>query len=245
MSTRILFSTARRVLSQLRHDKRTIGLVVAVPLVLLTLVYYLFEKQPQLFDSVGLIVLGVFPFMIMFIITSIAMLRERTTGTLERLLATPLNKADLLFGYGLAFAVLAAAQAVTTSALAYWAFGLRTAGSVVLVIVIAVADAILGMALGLFFSAFSRTEFEAVQFMPALVMPQVFLCGLFVPRGQMAGWMQALSDIFPLTYAVQGLQEVGSHATVTGLIWRDLGIVLGAALLALVLASATLRRRTA
>ena len=245
MSARILLNTAGRVLSQLRHDKRTIGLIVAVPLVLLTLVYYLFENQVQTFDSVGLIMLGLFPFIIMFIITSVAMLRERTTGTLERLLTTPVNKADLLFGYGLAFALLAAAQAVAASALAYWVFGLHTAGSMVLVIVIAVADAILGMALGLFFSAFARTEFQAVQFMPALVMPQVFLCGLFVPRGQMAGWMQALSDVFPLTYAVQGLQEVGFHAAATGLMWRDLGIILGAAVLALVLASATLRRRTA
>jgi ABC-2 type transport system permease protein len=245
MSARILFSTTGRVLSQLRHDKRTIALIVAVPLVLLTLVYYLFENQPQTFDSIGLIMLGLFPFILMFIITSVAMLRERTTGTLERLLTTPLNKADLLFGYGLAFAVLAAAQAVAASALAHWAFGLRTDGSLVFVIVIAVADAILGMALGLFFSAFARTEFQAVQFMPALVMPQVFLCGLFVPRGQMAGWMQALSDVFPLTYAVQGLQEVGSHTGATGLMWRDLGIILGAAVLALVLASATLRRRTA
>lgn len=245
MSARILLSTAGRVLSQLRHDKRTIGLIVAVPLVLLTLVYYLFENQVQTFDSVGLIMLGLFPFIIMFIITSVAMLRERTTGTLERLLTTPVNKADLLFGYGLAFALLAAAQAIAASALAYWVFGLHTAGSMVLVIVIAVADAILGMALGLFFSAFARTEFQAVQFMPALVMPQVFLCGLFVPRGQMAGWMQALSDAFPLTYAVQALQEVGSHAAATGLMWRDLGIILGAAVLALVLASATLRRRTA
>jgi ABC-2 type transport system permease protein len=245
MSPRILLNTAGRVLSQLRHDKRTIGLIVAVPLVLLTLVYYLFENQVQTFDFVGLIMLGLFPFIIMFIITSVAMLRERTTGTLERLLTTPVNKADLLFGYGLAFALLAAAQAIAASALAYWVLGLHTAGSMVLVIVIAVADAILGMALGLFFSAFARTEFQAVQFMPALVMPQVFLCGLFVPRGQMAGWMQALSDAFPLTYAVQALQEVGSHAAATGLMWRDLGIILGAAVLALVLASATLRRRTA
>jgi ABC-2 type transport system permease protein len=245
MSSRILLSTTVRVLRQLRHDKRTIGLMVLVPLALLTLVYYLFENQVGTFDFVGLVMLGVFPFILMFIVTSVAMLRERTTGTLERLLTTPLNKADLLFGYGLAFALLATAQAAATSALAYWAFDLKTAGSSALVVLIAVADAVLGMALGLFFSAFARTEFQAVQFMPALVMPQLFLCGLFVPRAQMAGWMRALSDVLPLTYAVQGLQEVGAHATPTGLMWRDLAIIIGAAVLALALASATLRRRTA
>jgi len=244
MSARILFSTAARILSQLRHDKRTIGLIVVVPLVLLTLVYYLFEKQPGVFDEIGLIMLGLFPFVIMFLITSIAMLRERTSCTLERLLTTPLHKPDLLFGYGLAFGLLAAVQAGVATGLAYWAFGLSTAGATGLVIVFAVADAILGMAMGLFFSAFARSEFQAVQFMPAVVFPQIFLCGLFAARDQMAGWMQALSNVMPLTYAVQGLQEIGAHVDPTRLMWRDLGIVAGCAVLALGLAAATLRRRT-
>jgi len=244
MSPRILFSTTRRVLTQLRHDKRTLALVVLVPVLLLTLVYYLFEKQTGVFNEIGLIMLGLFPFAIMFLITSIAMLRERTSGTLERLLTTPLHKPDLLFGYGLAFGLLAAVQAGVATGLAYWAFGLSTAGATGLVIVFAVADAILGMAMGLFFSAFARSEFQAVQFMPAVVFPQIFLCGLFAARDQMAGWMQALSNVMPLTYAVQGLQEIGAHVDPTRLMWRDLGIVAGCAVLALSLAAATLRRRT-
>jgi ABC-2 type transport system permease protein len=245
MSARILFATTGRILRQLGHDKRTIALIVAVPLILLTLLYYLFKQQPAAFNEVGLIMLGLFPFILMFIITSVAMLRERTSGTLERLLTTPLHKPDLLFGYGLSFGLMAAVQASVAAGLAYWAFGLDTAGNAGLVVLIAVADAILGMALGLFFSAFARSEFQAVQFMPLVALPQVFLCGLFAPRDQMAGWMQALSKALPLTYAVQGLQEVGRHADPTGLMWRDLSIVVGAAILALALASATLRRRTA
>jgi len=244
MSPTILLRTTGRVLRQLSHDKRTIAMVIVLPLVLLTLVYYLFEKQPHIFDHIGIIMLGVFPFILMFLITSIAMLRERTTGTLERLLTTPLHKLDLLFGYGIAFGVLAAIQASAGAGLAYGAFDLQTAGSAGLVILIAVADAVLGMALGLFFSAFASSEFQAVQFMPLVAFPQVFLCGLFTPRDQMAGWLHALSDIFPLTYAVQALQEVGAHAQPTALMWRDLGIVAGAAVLALALSAATLRRRT-
>jgi ABC-2 type transport system permease protein len=244
MSARILFSTTRRVLTQLRHDRRTLALVVLVPVVLLTLVYYLFEKQPGVFDEIGLIMLGLFPFAIMFLITSIAMLRERTSGTLERLLTTPLHKPDLLFGYGLSFGLVAAVQAGIATGLAYWAFDLTTAGDTGLVIVFAVADAILGVALGLFFSAFARTEFQAVQFMPLVVFPQIFLCGLFAPVDQMAGWMQALSKAMPLTYAVQGLQEVGANVDPTRLMWRDLIIVAGCVILALSLAAATLRRRT-
>ena len=240
----VLIATTRRVLTQLRHDRRTVALVIVVPVLLLTLVYYLFEKQVGVFNEIGLIMLGLFPFAIMFLITSIAMLRERTSGTLERLLTTPLAKPDLLFGYGLAFGLVAAVQAGVATGLAYWAFNLSTLGSAWLVILIAVADAVLGVALGLFFSAFAKSEFQAVQFMPAVVFPQIFLCGLFAPRDQMAGWLQALSNVMPLTYAVQGLQEVGGNADPTGLMWRDLAIVGGCAVLALSLAAATLRRRT-
>lgn len=244
MSPAILLRTTGRVLRQLSHDRRTIAMVIVLPLVLLTLVYYLFEKQPFIFNRIGIIMVGVFPFILMFLITSIAMLRERTTGTLERLLTTPLHKLDLLFGYGIAFGLLAAVQASAGTGLAYGAFDLQSRGSAALVILIAVADAVLGMALGLFFSAFASSEFQAVQFMPLVAFPQLFLCGLFTPRDQMAGWLHALSDIFPLTYAVQALQEVGAHAEPTALMWRDLGIVAGAAVLALALSAATLRRRT-
>jgi ABC-2 type transport system permease protein len=244
MSGKILLRTTGRVLRQLSHDRRTIAMIIVLPLVLLTLVYYLFEKQPFIFDRIGLIMIGLFPFILMFLITSIAMLRERTTGTLERLLTTPLHKLDLLFGYGIAFGVLAGVQASIGAALAYWAFDLHTAGSPGLVILIAVADAVLGMALGLFFSAFATSEFQAVQFMPLVAFPQVFLCGLFTPREQMAGWLHAISDVLPLTYAVQALQEIGAHTSATALMWRDLGIVTGCVVLALILSAATLRRRT-
>ncbi|MEU2610861.1 ABC transporter permease [Micromonospora sp. NPDC007271] len=250
MNPRILAATTERILRQLRHDRRTIALLVAVPIVLLTLVYFMYVDQPHppgqptVFDRVALIMLGFFPFIIMFLVTSIAMLRERTTGTLERLLTTPLGKLDLLFGYGIAFGLAGVVQATIASAVAYWVFGLSTAGSSGLVIMIAAVNAVLAVALGLFCSAFARTEFQAVQFMPIVVAPQLLLCGLFVPRDQMAGWLQAISDALPLSYAVEALQEVGAHAEATGTMWRDVAIVAGSALLALVLAAATLRRRS-
>jgi ABC-2 type transport system permease protein len=250
MSPRILGATTRRILGQLRHDHRTVGLLVVVPVLLLTLLYFMFENQPTIpgvpstFDRVGLIMLGIFPFTIMFLITSIAMLRERTTGTLERLLTTPLGKLDLLFGYGIAFGLAAAVQASIASSVAYWLLGLETAGGIGLVILIAIANAVLGVALGLFCSAFAQTEFQAVQFMPVVVVPQILLCGLFVPQAMMAGWLQAISKVLPMTYAVEALQQVGANAEATDTMWKDLGIVGGCVVLALVLAAATLRRRT-
>jgi len=238
-----LFYTTARILRQLRHDRRTIALLVAVPSLLLTLLYFMFDNQ-QIFNHLALIMLGIFPFIVMFLITSIAMLRERTNGTLERLLTTPLRKTDLLFGYGLAFGVAAALQASIVSAVAYLFLGLDTAGNPGWVIAIAIANAVLGVALGLLASAFARTEFQAVQFMPVVALPQILLCGLFVARDQMVGWLQAISDVLPLTYSVEALQEVGRFADPTSTMWRDLAIVAGAVIVALIAAAGTLRRRT-
>jgi ABC-2 type transport system permease protein len=245
MSPRILASTIRRIIGQLRHDPRTIAMIIVVPTVLIALMYYMFNGQPGAFDRIALIMLGVFPFIVMFLVTSIAMLRERTSGTLERLFTTPAGKLDLLFGYGIAFGVAAAAQAAVAAGVAHWVFDMHTAGSIWLVVLIAVANAVLGVALGLLCSAFARTEFQAVQFMPVVGAPQLLLCGLFVARDHMAGWLQAISNVLPLSYSVQALTEVGAHAEPTGRMWRDLLIVLGAVLLALALGAATLRRRTA
>ena len=245
MSTQVLASTTQRILRQLRHDRRSIALMLVMPILLLTLIYFMWEDQEQVFDRVGLIMLGIFPFIIMFLLTSIAVLRERTTGTMERLFTTPVGKLDLLFGYGIAFGVAAAIQASVATAVAYWVFDLDTAGSIWLLVLIAVANALLGVALGLFSSAFARTEFQAVQFMPAFVLPQILLCGLLIPLDQMAGWLEAISNVMPLSYSVEALQEVGSNVEATELMWRDLGIVAGVIVLALVLGASTLRRRTA
>ncbi|MEJ9080541.1 ABC transporter permease [Gordonia malaquae] len=247
---RILGATAVRVLRQLRADPRTIALVLVVPILLMTLLYFMYSGQsrppgtPDPFQRVGVVMLGILPFVTMFLITSIAMLRERRSGTLERLLTTPIGKLDLLGGYGVAFSVVAAVQAVLASAVAFGLLGLEAEGSVAWVIVIAMLDAMLGVALGLLCSAFAQTEFQAVQFLPVVVIPQLFLCGLFVPRDQLPGWMEALSDVMPLTYAVQALQEVASHPSATALMWRDMGIVAACIAVALSLAAATLRRRT-
>ena len=244
MNIRITLATAGRILRQLRHDRRTVAMLVVVPAALLAVLYYMYDDAGPTFNRIALIMLGIFPFVIMFLVTSIAMLRERTSGTLERLLTTPLGKLDLLFGYGLAFGLAAVVQGVVASGAAYWLLDLETTGSAWLVVLVAVVDAILGVALGLLCSAFARTEFQAVQFLPVVVVPQTLLCGLFVPRGQMAGWLEAISNALPLTYAVDALIQVGRFVDATSTMWRDLAVVAGAAVVALVLAAATLRRRT-
>ena len=244
MSLRITLATALRVLTQLRRDHRTAALLLIVPSALMVLLRYVFNDQPQVFDRIGLPLLGVFPFITMFLVTSVAMLRERTSGTLERLLTTPLHKLDLLVGYGIAFAVAAALQAAVATATAYWLLGLQTRGPASLVVGVAIANAVLGMALGLFVSAFAQSEFQAVQFMPAFVLPQLLLCGLLSPRDDMVNWLRAASDVLPMTYAVDALTEIGAHADVTGALVGDTVVIVGAAAGFLLLGAATLRRRT-
>ncbi|MFW6692342.1 ABC transporter permease [Streptomyces sp. MAR4 CNX-425] len=243
MSVAILASTTGRILRQLRHDRRSIGLLIGAPVLLMTLLYFMFEDG-GMFDEVVVIVLGLFPFLLMFLVTSIAMLRERTSGTLERLFTTPVGKLDLLFAYGLAFGLAAAVQATVGATVAYLFLDLDTVGSPGFVVLIAVANGLLGVGLGLLCSAFARTEFQAVQFLPVVVIPQILLCGLFVPREEMAGWLEVVSTVLPLSHGVEALQEVGLHEDPTTVMWRGFAIVVGAVVLALALAAGTLRRRT-
>ncbi len=244
------WATALRVLQQLRADPRTVAMMLAIPLVLLTLLYYMFSQvppqpgRPTVFDGIAPPILAILPFVVMFLVTSIAMLRERSTGTLERVLSTPISKGALISGYLAAFALFAAVQAALACALAFGAFGVRPAGSVGLVIAVCILTGVLGVALGLLCSAFARSEFQAMQFMPAIVFPQVFVCGLFVARDQLPEWMRWLSDVMPLTYSVQAVEEIAAHASPTALLWRDIAVLAAFTVAAIALGAITLRRRT-
>ena len=244
MSSRATLATTRRVLQQLRADHRTVAMLLVVPVLLLTLLRYVFDDSPVAFDRIGGPLLALFPFTTMFLVTSVAMLRERTSGTLERLLSMPVGKGDLLTGYALAFGLVAVVQTALASAVALGPLGLDVAGSPALLVLLAVLDALLGTALGLLLSAFARSEFQAVQFLPAVVLPQVLLCGLFAPREAMAEPLQWLSDAFPLTYAVDGMQRVSASADIGSALVTDVGVVTGCVVLFIALGAATLPRRS-
>ena len=245
MSPRITWAVAVRVLLQLRRDHRTLAMLLVLPCVVLALLWWMFQGDAGAsggFDELGPPLLALIPFIVMFLVTSVTTLRERSSGTLERLLAMPTGKGDLLGGYALAFGVVAAVQSVLAVLLSVVALGLDVTGSVWLLVVVAVVDAVLGTALGLFVSAFARTEFQAVQFMPLVVVPQLLLCGLFVPRDLLPPVLEAISDVLPLSYAVDAMSTVaGTGDAVAG----DLAVVLGFAVAGLALGAVTLRRRTA
>lgn len=244
MSIRRAIATAGRVLHQLRHDPRSIALMLIAPSLLVGLFAWLFADQEGVFDRFGGAILALFPFIVMFLITSITTLRERRSGTLERLMTTPLGKADFIIGYALAFGLMAVVQAIITVTFAVYVCGLQVDGPLWQLGLVAVVDAVLGTALGLLASAFAQTEFQAVQFMPVLVFPQIILGGLFMPRDQMPDVLYAISDWLPLSHAIDAIEAVtaGDEGWDVG---SPLLIVGAFAVGCLVLAPLTLRRRTA
>jgi ABC-2 type transport system permease protein len=244
MNPALTLVTAARVLRQVRTDRRTVALIILVPCLLIGLLAWMFIGTP-VFNSLGPALLGVFPMIVMFVVTSVATLRERQSGTLERLLTTPLGKGDFMLGYAVAFGVLAVLQAVVATAFAVWVCGLEVAGPLWLLILVAVVDAILGTALGLLASGFARTEFQAVQFMPAFIFPQFLLCGLFLPRDRMPDVLHWISDVLPLSYAVDAMKAISAETDPLRDVLVDVGLVAGFIVLALALASLTLSRRSA
>jgi ABC-2 type transport system permease protein len=245
MTPRITLAVAVRVLAQLRRDPRTVLMLLVLPCVVMTLLWWMFRDLPGRagFGALAPALLALIPLIVMFLVTSVTTLRERMSGTLERLLAMPLGKGDFLVGYALAFGLVAALQATLAVGLCVGPLDLDVAGSAGLLVLVAIADALLGTALGLFVSAFARSEFQAVQFMPVLVIPQLLVCGLFLSRDDLPDVLRQVSDVLPLSYAVDAMQAVADDPSSSG-IWTDLGVVLGFVVAGLVLGALTLRRRS-
>jgi ABC-2 type transport system permease protein len=245
MSLYRIYATASRVLLQLRHDPRTIALVLLVPSLLMIILRWVFDDAVAMFNQVALMVLAIFPFTVMFLVTSVATLRERRAGTLERLMTLPIAKLDILLGYALAFAALSFVQAVAATTVTTRWLGVAVAGGEFRLIVVSVLAGLLGLSCGLFLSAFASSEFQAVQFMPAFVVPQILTCGLFAPRDSMATALQWFSNVMPLTYLVDAMKQVAVHSEWTGSLTQDVLIVCSFILGALLLGAATLRRTQA
>lgn len=243
MNPRLALATVGRVLRQVTRDRRTLGLMLVVPVVLMCLLAWIYIDG-GLFERVGPILLTVFPFVVMFVVTSVATLRERTSGTLERLLTTPLGRGDLVLGYALAFGLLAVVQGAVVTTVSVGLLGLDTAASPLWLVLVVVASGVLGTSLGLLASAFATTEFQAVQLMPATVLPQFLLCGLLVPRDQLPRALELVSDVLPLSYVVDAAMAVARQPDPGGDLGTPLLVIAGWILVALSLGSLTLRRRT-
>lgn len=242
MSPRLTLATTRRVVRQVRHDPRTIAILVLLPCLLLWLIAWMFDGTPVL-SRFGPLLVGLFPLIVMFLVTSVTTLRERQSGTLERLMTTPIGKGDVVLGYALAFGGLAVLQALALTGFAVAVLGMEVAGALWILGLVAVLDAILGAALGLAASAVARTEFQAVQMMPLVIFPQLITCGLLMPREEMPTVLEAISRVLPLTYGMSALQDLAAGAEwaeIRGAVLVIVAFIVGA----LLLGAATLRRRT-
>lgn len=208
MNSKRSIASTKRVLLQLKHDPRSLALIIVAPCLLMTILKFVYWSQPQVFQNVAGSLLGVFPMLVMFLITSVATLRERTSGTLERVLISPVSKFEFISGYALAFGIASAVQAIVVSTYAMGPLGLRVIGPQGGIIFIAILDALLGLALGLFVSSFAKTEFQAIQFLPVVLLPQLLLSGLLAPRESMPGILESISNFLPLSYAIDATKKV-------------------------------------
>jgi ABC-2 type transport system permease protein len=234
-----LFANTKRVLLQLKHDPRTIALLILAPALLMTILKLVYKNDDQVFQNVAVSMLGVFPMLVMFLITSVTTLRERTSGTLERLMVSPISKMEFIGGYAIAFGITSAAQATIVSTYAIGPLGLHIDGSQLKLIWISILDALIGLAIGLFVSSFAQTEFQAIQFMPAILLPQLLLSGLLTPRASMMRALSDLSNVLPLSYAVDATKKVAMNSgQITGDSFICLGFIFGL----LLLGSLTLKR---
>ncbi len=251
MITQILYhlrttlATTYRILRQLKHDHRSVALIFLVPVVLLSLLRWMYVDNDQIFNVIAPALLGIFPFVIMFLITSITTLRERSGGTLERLMISPIGRLDFIVGYLIAFGALATVQAALAGALVVYGLGLDIAGPEWYLYCMAILGSLLGTALGLFVSAFAKTEFQAVQFMPALIFPQFLICGILLPLDQLPPLLESIAYYLPLTYVVHALQSVATNTDISSEMVRDVWVVAAFVLGAVVLGALSLRRKTA
>ncbi len=243
MSIKRTLATSKRVFNQLLHDPRTLVLLFVVPPILLALLKYVFEDQSKLFDNIAPLLLGVFPMIMMFLITSIVTLRERTNGTLDRLMTMPISKLDFIFGYAIVFGLIGFLQSIITGVIMFNLLGVDVPGGILPTLIGAVLAASLGTAMGLFLSAFAGSEFQAIQFMPAFIFPQLLTCGLFVARDNMAEPLQWFANAMPLTYSVDAMQQVAKYSEWTSEMTNDFLVVAGFVIAALILGSATIHRQ--
>jgi ABC-2 type transport system permease protein len=235
------FVVARRVMLQVVRDRRTIVLILIVPLVIATISgFSITDKTSLNIMSPGLLATLILFFG--FLITGISFLRERTLGTLERLLASPLSRMDIVTGYLLGLLLFALIQTLIMFFYMVYVLNISYTGSLWQILIFQVLIGINAVCLGTFFSAFARNEFQMIQFIPLIIVPQVFVSGLFIPTNQLPVVLEWVSKFLPLTYGVEGIKALMLQGQGLLDIGKDIGILVAFAVAFLALAALTLRK---
>ena len=232
---------AGRIIRQLVRDRRTMVLIVIVPLVVISLIGLSFPEAGVL-DYIAPALLATLALFFSFLLTGISFLRERSQGTMERLMASPVSRLDIVVGYLFGFFIFALTQTLIIVLFTIYALGVNFYGDLWQIFVFQIVVITGAVTLGIFTSTFARNEFQMVQFIPLIIVPQIFLCGVIWPVEQMPEYLQWLSKVLPLTYAVDGLRDImlaGKNLLDVGF---ELAVLAGFTVVTSILAAITLKR---
>ena len=240
MSTDRVLAITERIIRQILRDRRSIGLLIVGPLIVMTLVGFSLYEQRAVLDRVAPGLLAVFVLFFTFILTGVGFLRERAQGTLERLQTTLVGSFDIMLGYMLGFLIFAIVQTVVIFSFTIFALDIDYQGSLWEIGVVLFLVVVVAVSLGIFISSFANNEFQVVQFIPVVLAPQIFLSGVIIPVEQMPEVFEWLSVVLPLTYAVDALREIMLRGTELSALWSNLlalavfsGVLLAAAVASL------------
>ena len=235
------FTIAARIIRQLIRDRRTMALILIVPLVVMTLIGLSFP-QSSILDYIAPALLATLALFFSFLLTGISFLRERSQGTMERLMVSPVSRVDIVVGYLFGFFIFALTQTLIILLFTIYVLSINYYGDLWQIFVFQIVIIIGAVNLGIFISTFARNEFQMVQFIPLIIIPQIFLCGVIWPVEQMPDYLQWLSVVLPLTYAVDGLRDIMLSGKNLIDVVVELAALVGFAVLTSILAAATLRR---
>jgi len=242
MSAARTLAIAGRVVIQITRDHRTLALMLVGPVVVMTLVGLSFSQKKEVLNFVAPALVGTLVMFFVFIVTGVSFLRERTQGTMERLLATPVGRGDVLLGYLAGLLLFAAAQSLMVVLFLVLVLDISYQGSLGHIFFLVLVLATTSVNTGIFFSTFAHNEFQVMQFIPLVIGPQLFLAGVLVPVEQMPGYLQAVARVMPLTYAIRGLRDIMLLGQGLEAIATELAALAGFAALMIALAALTVRR---
>ena len=242
MSLDRTLAIAGRIINQIIRDHRSLALIIVAPVVVMALVGFSFADQQDVLNRVAPALMAVFALFFTFMLTGVSFLRERAQGTLERLLTTPVGRADILVGYLLGFLLFAALQSLAILLFTILALQIDYQGALWQIFVLLMVLTIVAVNLGIFISTFARNEFQVVQFIPLVLAPQIFLSGVILEVQELPGYFQAIARVLPLRYAVDGLQGIMLRGETLGDVALELGVLAGFAVVLMALAAATVRR---
>jgi len=245
MSANRIIAITLRIVRQFSRDRRTLALIFIVPIVVMTLVALSFPEEANagVLSYTAPALLAVMALFFGFILTGVSFLRERSQGTLERLMVSPVSRWDLALGYLLGFLIFATVQSIIVLLFTIYALDIQYKGALWQIFVMQFIVTIGAVNLGIFISTYARNEFQVVQFIPLFLLPQVFLTGVLWPVEQMPNYLQWVSNFLPLTYAIQGLREIMLKGASLADIPLELGVLCAFTAAMSVGAAATLRRR--